>query len=149
MQSDTTAKETSAVCHQDALHCSAITLPYAFSTDMRLQLLQCPEEPERSVGSNLSRSRACKVAITHIRNHCIQNGEAVLLIALLQGQARQSDKGRAAGNTIPRISGNKLSAVTRTADDKLASRVLQAAAEVNLMCTTSDRCVEQLYDILR
>ena len=99
-----TAKESTTISCQDALHCSAILLPNSLGTDMLLQLLQGPEEPEWSVCRNLSRSLTSEIAIVHIADHRVENGHTILLVALLQGQARKRDEGRTTSLAIPRVS---------------------------------------------
>ena len=113
---------------------------------MFLQILQCPEEPQRSICCHPGRSRISKVSLVHLGYHSVQNIQAVLLVFLLQYNAGKSDKCIAAYCAIPRITCNHLCATTRTTYDKLTSRVMQATQEVNLVSTTCQRCLVYLGD---
>ena len=132
MQHDTPA-ETAAVCLQHGLHGLAVTCPQLLGADMFLQILQRPEEPQRSIRGNPCRSRAREIAVMHAPHHRVENIHAILLVTLLQYHARQRDEGIASHRAVPRISGNHLRTAARTAYDELTCRVVQTTQEVDLV----------------
>ena len=137
-----------AVVLQDALHGLAIVLPDILGTDMLLQALQRPEEPQRSIHCYAGRSRTDEHAILHLANERVEGCDAVLLVVLLEGNTGQRNEGLTTLLTVPGVTLDNLHAAVRTAHDKLTGSVLEAADEINLVGTTSDRLLEHLLDLL-
>ena len=79
----------------------------------------------------------------------VEGVDAVLLVVLPQGDARQRDEGLAARNPVPRIARDHLRPVARAADHELSRRVFEAADEVDLVRAARDGAAEDLLDGFR
>ena len=75
----------------------------------------------------------------------VEGVDAVLLVVLPQGDARQRDEGLAARNPVPRIARDHLRPVARAADHELPRRVFEAADEVDLVRAARDGAACLLY----
>ena len=134
---------------QYLFHRLAVAFPDSLGADLRLEPLQRPEEPQRSVRGHGRRSVPGEHAVLHGAHLVVEGVDAVLLVVLLQSDARQRNEGLAARNPVPRVARDHLRAVTRTADQELPRRVLQTTDEVDLVRAACNGAVEELFDGLR
>ena len=144
-----TARDAPFVRLEHLFHGLAVVFPDLLRADLRFEPLKGPEEPQRGVRGVRRRSVPGEHAVLHAAHLRVEGVDAVLLVVLPQGDARQRDEGLAARNPVPRIARDHLRPVARAADHELPRRVFEAADEVDLVRAARNGAAEDLLDGFR
>ena len=134
----------STIGFEHLLHGVSVLLPDHCRSDMFLQCLQSPEEPQRGIYGVICTTHIGEEAVMHFVDQRVDHIAAILYVPLSEGDAGQSDKGIAAPTSEPWISGDNRCPFS-VANNELSCRMAQAREKVDLVGASGQLFVECLF----